>query len=190
MGWNPKKHSEYLKKIRIAKTLKGECRQCKNSARPNKILCTVCQHRNKIRFKARSKECINKGLCIRCTTRKSIQEKHICEYCVKNHAKNKSKHFFKYKATHFNGQRGTNFTAWDLWKIWKKQRGRSALTGKKLAKDDSPELDHIVPKSRGGTDTLSNLQWLTKIENRAKHDLSINEFIEICRAVSNHFKEA
>lgn len=35
---------------------------------------------------------------------------------------------------------------------------------------DNLELDHIIPKSKGGTDDSSNLQWLCKTHNRQKLD--------------------
>ena len=34
----------------------------------------------------------------------------------------------------------------------------------------APNIDHIIPKSKGGTNDLDNLQCLTRFENMAKHD--------------------
>lgn len=42
-----------------------------------------------------------------------------------------------------------------------------------------PTLDHIRPKSQSGTEDLSNLQFLTWFENRAKNDLSQLEWDEM-----------
>lgn len=39
-----------------------------------------------------------------------------------------------------------------------------------------PSIDHIVPKSKGGTDDLSNLQFLTVFENLTKRDMSMEEW--------------
>lgn len=39
-----------------------------------------------------------------------------------------------------------------------------------------PSLDHIIPKSKGGTDSLDNLQFLTVFENLAKRDLTMDEW--------------
>lgn len=41
-----------------------------------------------------------------------------------------------------------------------------------------PSLDHIVPKSRGGTDSLDNLQILTWFENRCKNNMTDVEWKE------------
>lgn len=38
------------------------------------------------------------------------------------------------------------------------------------------EVDHKFPKSRGGLDELSNLQWLCHTCNRSKHTLTEDEF--------------
>lgn len=43
-------------------------------------------------------------------------------------------------------------------------------------KYDRPSLDHIIPLSRGGTWDLENLQIISWFENRAKCDLTNDEF--------------
>ena len=73
--------------------------------------------------------------------------------------------------------RGVN--AFDLWRLWKKQRGLCALSGRRL--DRTAEIDHRRPKVRGGDDRLSNLQWVTKEANRAKRDLTEAEFLLLCQ---------
>ena len=70
-------------------------------------------------------------------------------------------------------------SSFDLWKMWKAQRGRCALSGRKL--DRTAEIDHRIPKVRGGGDDLPNLQWVTKEANRAKRDLTEDEFQALCR---------
>ena len=42
-----------------------------------------------------------------------------------------------------------------------------------------PSVDHIKPSSIGGTYDLDNLQFLTWFENRAKNDMSMDEWIDI-----------
>lgn len=39
-----------------------------------------------------------------------------------------------------------------------------------------PSLDHIIPKSKGGNNDLSNLQFLTTFENLAKRDMTMQEW--------------
>ena len=35
-----------------------------------------------------------------------------------------------------------------------------------------PSLDHVIPKAKGGTNDLTNLQFLTWFENRCKNDMT------------------
>ena len=39
-----------------------------------------------------------------------------------------------------------------------------------------PSIDHIVPKSRGGSNEKENLQFLTVFENLSKRDMSMEEW--------------
>lgn len=43
------------------------------------------------------------------------------------------------------------------------------------------EVDHIIPVSRGGKHTLSNLQYLTREENRRKHAKTWDEYQKTIR---------
>ena len=62
------------------------------------------------------------------------------------------------------------------------------LTGKPidLSKSRSYELDHIVPKSKGGTNELDNCNIATAKANRAKSDMTLEEFIDLCKSVVKH----
>jgi len=71
--------------------------------------------------------------------------------------------------------------------IWHKQRGRCAMTGKRL--DRSAELDHIIPISKGGKNHPSNLQWLAPEVNQCKNDMTVDEFIAVCINVLSHAKQ-
>lgn len=52
-----------------------------------------------------------------------------------------------------------------------------------LNKSRSYHLDHIIPKSRGGDDSLENCQIACRAANQAKGDLLVEEFIELCKKV-------
>jgi len=55
-----------------------------------------------------------------------------------------------------------------------------------------PSLDHIIPKSKGGTEDLENLQFLTVFENLAKRDMTWdewNDFKEKTNTTSDYFIE-
>ena len=55
-----------------------------------------------------------------------------------------------------------------------------------------PSLDHIIPKSKGGTNTPDNLQVLTTFENLNKRDLTMeewNEFKKRTNSTSDYYIE-
>jgi HNH endonuclease len=62
------------------------------------------------------------------------------------------------------------------------------LTGRKIDLNHSRSynLDHVVPKSRGGDDSLGNCQIACREANFAKGDLSYDEFIQLCKEVLEH----
>lgn len=70
----------------------------------------------------------------------------------------------------------------ELARLWKKQRGRCALTGRKLTRQNA-EIDHRHPKIKGGGDNIENLQWTCRAANRAKRDLTEAEFTVLCSDV-------
>ena len=69
----------------------------------------------------------------------------------------------------------------ELSSLWRTQRGICAMTGQRL--DRTAELDHIIPKSRGGSNEIGNLQWVTRIVNRAKTNLTSDEFRVLCMVI-------
>lgn len=66
----------------------------------------------------------------------------------------------------------------ELARLWKQQKGLCALTGAKL--DRTAQIDHILPKTRGGMDNIENLRWVTTEVNLAKRDLTDAEFFALC----------
>ena len=64
------------------------------------------------------------------------------------------------------------------------------LTGRTIDLLDgkSYHLDHIIPKNRGGTNTLDNCNIACKDANQAKGNLLYHEFILLCEEVLDYHK--
>ncbi len=69
----------------------------------------------------------------------------------------------------------------ELAALWHEQRGKCALTGRRL--DRSAQLDHVVPQAKGGVDRITNLRWVCEQVNIAKRDMMDDEFAALCSDV-------
>ena len=89
------------------------------------------------------------------------------------------------KASRF--QRNNNFTYKDVHAKYG-DHFQCALTGRPLSwnKPQEYEYDHILPTARGGTACLDNLQILCTDANRAKNDMTDQEFLDLCKEVVLH----
>lgn len=90
-----------------------------------------------------------------------------------------TRRFFWTRMVHLRGP--NRATTADISRLWYLQRGRCALTGRKL--DRSAQLDHILPKVRGGIDAIGNLQWVCEAANIAKRHMTDEEFTALCADV-------
>lgn len=70
-----------------------------------------------------------------------------------------------------------------LQRIWSAQKGYCALTGDTLVPGKTASLDHIIPRSKGGTNEESNLRWVLLSVNTFKLDMADEEFVQICQKV-------
>lgn len=50
-----------------------------------------------------------------------------------------------------------------------------------------PSLDHVIPKSNGGSLSIENLRFISWLENRAKADMSIEEWERIKQNIYYYF---
>lgn len=77
-----------------------------------------------------------------------------------------------------------NFTLEDV-KLKIGNEPRCYLSGKllDLSNGKSFHFDHIIPATKGGTNTLENLGLLSSEINKMKSDLTIEEFLQNCKEI-------
>ncbi len=64
------------------------------------------------------------------------------------------------------------------------------ITGRELVLGLNASLDHVIPRSKDKelSKKIDNLKWCDKSVNFVKRDLTIDEFISLCRDVIEHNK--
>jgi 5-methylcytosine-specific restriction endonuclease McrA len=73
-------------------------------------------------------------------------------------------------------------TASKLKAMIEKQDYKCALSGVDLT-PETASVDHITPISQGGLHVMGNIQILHTQVNSAKHSMTQNEFIQMCKRV-------
>lgn len=147
----------------------GQCE--KSKLRVKRMRARVHPFYSKIRhFLQKTKESIN--IISKLTFRRSIYDKLITF-----HFNKKGKYSMK----------DTNFTVEEvIAKIG--ENPVCYLTGESIDvnKPKTYQFDHIIPRSKGGSNTLDNLGICTRKANMSKTDMTKDEYIEHCKKVLLH----
>lgn len=67
----------------------------------------------------------------------------------------------------------------ELWSLARRQKLRCPLSGLYLTRKDI-SLDHIIPLSKGGSNTIENVRFVHRTVNNMKHDHTDAEFLSMC----------
>lgn len=70
----------------------------------------------------------------------------------------------------------------DFWKLAKKQKLICPLTGRRLASDNI-SVDHIIPLSKGGKNSIDNFRLVDKHANLARLHYTDEVFFKLCQDV-------
>lgn len=159
---------------------KGLCVKCngvKDRRGRGSAICHACAFEEAAGRRAKVEIAKAANLCIVCRKVKTDDSDNTCRKCL-------------FKA--FSGRVFRTTQRWaELQQLFDKQNGCCAITGVPLkicsskANDHwfAASLDHIVPRAQGGSNEISNLQWVSWLVNRAKSDMTHAQFLNLCTAV-------
>jgi hypothetical protein len=153
----------------------GFCASCpkqRENYRP--IYCYECLVKRREYEAERRKRRIANNLCGKCVKNPPLPNNTNCLDC-----------WFKNKAAS-NTRTVKNTQA--LKDMWERQKGRCAISGLPMTPGLDASLDHIIPKSKGGSNTVTNLQWVLFDVNSLKSNNTIERLIVICKAIIKHNK--
>ena len=100
-----------------------------------------------------------------------------------------NKNFFRYRAVmlkYAGSVLNTNEFATKLFWKWIRQKGRCVYTGRKLQYDKTTHIDHIIPRSKGGSNHPDNLQFICSEANLAKSDLTHDDFMLLIKDIMSY----
>ena len=170
MGYTSKERKQFNKQRKE----NGLCIECNNKATHNTLRCDDCRERRKKYIYKDRLKWKEKDLCCQCG-KETLNNKNYCK-----------KHYLM-KISY--ARLGTSKYWKELKELIENQNFKCALTGDAISFEDNIELDHILPSYRGGSDELSNVQWVTKQANWFKRALTENELIELCEKIITTLKK-
>lgn len=150
------------------KGAKQICSHCTREATHGRKRCGDCLQKKRTHERACYNERVSRGQCPCC-----VQRADVGIFCFTHWLRNIG-------LPHGLGnKKGIAL----LQQLWREQQGRCAVTGDLLQPGLTASLDHIVPKSRGGSSTKGNLRWVLLRVNQCKWDMTHEEFVDMCRRV-------
>lgn len=101
----------------------------------------------------------------------------------------KDSYLFLDKIRRFNEGFEMKFTMEEFLEKYKDKNIECYITGEPIdiTKPRTYQFDHIIPRAKGGNNSLENLGICTKQANMAKYDMNYEEFIEFCRKAISHY---
>lgn len=185
--------------------LERRCKSCPNKVQDTKgIYCVDCRQKKKDTWNKRKAE----GICVTCgkaqktvglkcmpcytstvaTVEINKQERlsnGLCAYCDNPRVNNRlcQDHFLKFTAkTHL----GSSKRAAELYELFIQQNATCPYTKIKLDLGKNASIDHRIPKSRGGSTEIDNLQWIYCNVNFMKGDMLEDEFYDLVSLIAKN----
>ena len=171
--------STRLKQQARAKFAEGRCRSCgADVIGTGYKACQKCRD-NSARYQKRhaglNKQAkLSAGICLEC----SQQIYPGAKRCWKHIMDNSLRKF------------GIPMAEWQsFWLKLESQNFRCFYTGVELRPEDNLSLDHLTPRSKGGSNDLSNCVWCDRNINAFKNDLTLEEFVSRCKTIASRFND-
>lgn len=161
--------TENHRKLRKKWREEGLCIKCGKEALSPHVKCSTCLESHRKSYHKKKLENLEKGLCSRCDEI-ILPNNSKCRMC-----------YLKHIATKRTGS-VENWQA--IEQKFLSQNGLCPYSGVKLVLGLNADLDHRVPVSLGGSNDISNLQWLYRPINTMKWNLSEVDFLETIKLVS------
>ncbi len=165
------------KKLANKRIKAGVCVRCGiNKPTGTSQKCTACNDKQRKLNRDRRERLVASALCGSCG-KEPHMEAHadnstpLCSMC-----------FYK------QGSRAYLGTA----KRWKELRDKMTefcpYTGEPLVLGYNAELDHVLPRATHPelSNEITNLEWVSKIANRAKRDMTKVQFIALCKRITEN----
>lgn len=147
---------------------------CKNPL-SSQTYCETCLIKRRKWGREQDAKNMADGYCRHCPTKPQAPYLTVCIDCW---WKSKSSNFF-----------GTTKYMQALKDLWNNQNGKCAISGLPLIPGLNASLDHIISKSKGGTNDFYNLQWVLTSINSFKLDQTVEEMMEVCEAIIAYQKD-
>lgn len=94
----------------------------------------------------------------------------------------KKKRFFRNRAYMLGFVGRATVTAKELAAMWHAQRGRCAVSGRRLTRENA-HVDHRISLTRGGGKSINNLRWTVSEANVLKLSLMDGELLTLCQDI-------
>lgn len=153
--------------------LQSKCNKCRN------ISSKIYRENNQEKVKSTRKKLYDQrrgtGICVKCNN-KTLPNHSLCE-----------EHWYRKTSL-------TNLGTTKYWKLIKElaenQNFRCIYTDELLIPAVNMSLDHIISRKDNPNliNDTNNVQWITKQMNQIKNELSHDNFIKLCKNISEKFK--
>ena len=191
----------------MERTTNGTKINCRDCANAHSVSATKSKQKTRLNFK--------EGQCKSCGSNVSNSQFKTCETCriyCRNYAQKTAGTVRKYKTEnkvcfecsskaysfanrcckHIMGNTirkyGIPLTDWKIyWNKLEEQEFKCFYTGVDLIPEKNLSLDHLQPRSKGGTNNIDNCVWCDRNINAFKNDSTFEEFVSRCKMIAERF---